>query len=156
MDNNMKLKSFNEFNEGIITSLSNSIKSVSNSVKGAFSSLTGTKEAKELGKYNISAKKISDTEYKFIHEDRIIAELKVVGSNKFRLTIYFYASEKENTNNKPILTDTQFDKQKEKPYSKGSLDFEYTLLAVEHLIKWWSRSTNSGKSINPNFKIGKI
>ena len=147
----MKILDFTSFNEGLLGNLSNKIDSTFNNIKV---SLFGTKSRSDLKKWDIYSKKISDKYYKFYHDDRIIAELKVDGEkmNKpcFKLTIYYYDSEISNSRN--LTMNQKFD-QHEEPYAKGSRLFFDTKSAIDYLIAFWSKKTNSGTHKNKDHKI---
>jgi hypothetical protein len=148
----MNIKNFNSFKEGLLSNLSSGI---GKSLQGLKLSLLGSKESNELKKWNISLKKISDTYFQFLHTGKVIAELKLdghdLGSPVFKLTIYFYESEIENKKN--LTLNKKFEGQEEQPYAKGVKSFYSTKTAIDFLISYWSKNTNSGKDKNPDYKI---
>jgi hypothetical protein len=148
----MHIKNFDSFNEGLLGDFSSKLKKTFSGLKPFFS---GSKESSKLKKWDISSKKISDTYFQFIHNNRVIAELKLVDNvfNRptFGLTIYFYETEIENKKN--LSLSKKFEGQEEQPYAKGSKKFFSVDEAIDYLIAYWSKNTNSGKAKNPEFKI---
>jgi hypothetical protein len=148
----MNIKNYKSFNEGLLGGLSSKVSKAFNKLKviGGF----GDGNSVKLKKWGISTKKVSETYYQIIHDNKIIAEVRVTGEGYkpiFKLSIYFYDSEIENTKN--LELNKKFDGQKEQPYGKASKDFYTTESAIDFLISFWSTKTNSGKSKNPQFKI---
>jgi hypothetical protein len=146
----MIIKDYNLFKEGLLSNLSTKIGQI-------FSS---SNKFPELGKYNISAKKISDKYYQFLHNKRVIAELKVEPDKSgmlFKLTIYYYDSEIKNHDglklNQKIGAEKYWINQDEQPYAKGSKRFFHTEKATEFLIRFWKNNTKSGSDRNPDHKI---
>lgn len=143
------ITNYNSYNENLLDKLSSK---VSNSFKGIFSK---SENLSLLKKYHIESKKISDTHFKFINKNRIIAELKIDGEeyNKpiFILSIYYYDSEIENKDN--LSLKKKFEGQEEQPYGKGSKRFFTTDNAIKFLTEFWSLKTNSGRSKNKDYKI---
>lgn len=149
----MNIKKFNSFNENIIGDLSSKIGTTLSELK---SKLFGSKQKNELNKFNIKPKKISNTYFQFLHNNRIISELKLDDQNVdnspvFKLTIYYYDSEIKNVDDSSLKQ--KFENQKEQPYAKGSKKFFGTNQAVDFLISFWSKKTNSGRSKNSSYKI---
>jgi len=141
------VKSYDEFNESILGNLSSKVSNAFGNLKTKF---FGTESSKLLSKYNIKAKKINNMHHEFIHNNRIIGELKTIDSSSFELTIYMYESELPSNGkiNSTIQQDPRFKSQKEKPYNKGRSKSVSVERAVEHLIKWWKKNAKSGKALN--------
>lgn len=148
----MSIKNYKSFNEGALSGLSSKIGNTLNKLRifGGFGDSNNTK----LKKWGISTKKISETYCQLIHDNKVIAEVRVTDEGYkpvFKLSIYFYDSEVENTNN--LKLDKKFNNQEEQPYGKASKSFYTIESAVDFLISFWSTKTNSGKSKNSKFKI---
>jgi len=145
------IKNFIIFNEGI----SNIFLSKANRILKNIKPKIFNSDRSELKKFDISYRKISDTEYDFINKDRIIAKLKVDGEQYndpiFKLTIFYYDSEIRNINN--LKLNQKFKNQNEQPYAKGSKKFYNSESAIDMLVGFWSTKTNSGKIRNPDFRI---
>jgi hypothetical protein len=142
------IDNWESFNESILGDLSSKVGNALTSLKTNL--FGGTESSKLLSKYNIRAKKIDNMHHEFIHNNRIIAELKTIDESKFELTIYMYES--ELLSNGKVSTSVQqnpiFKNQKEKPYNRGRENCVSVERAVEHLIKWWKKNAKSGKALN--------
>ncbi len=152
MNKNIYILNFSSFNEGLLDNLSSGIKKTLQKSKFSFKK---DESNPKLKKWGITFKKISDTNYQFEHNKRIIADLVVEGEefNKpiFKLTIYFYQSEIDNVES--LSLSKRFKDQEEQPYAKGSKKFFNTENAIEFLVSFWSKKTNSGRSKNSDYKI---
>lgn len=148
------MKTYQVFNEEILSNLGNKLNNGIKSLKKKIFPVKTTNP--DLKKYEISFQKVSDIFYKFLHNERVIAELRLEGDNEygmpsFRLTIYFYES--EIVNKEKLSLNKKFENQKEQPYAKGSKIVSNTEKAIDTLIHFWSTKTTSGRSKNNDFKI---
>lgn len=148
------MKTYQSFNEELLSEFSNKIGSTLKNIKKSILPVKNTNP--QLKKYDISFQKVSDIFYKFLHNQRVIAELRLEGDDKFgmpsfKLTIYFYESEIPNKEN--LSLNKKFENQKEQPYAKGSKLVSNTDKAIDILTHFWSTKTNSGRSKNNDFKI---
>lgn len=147
------IKNYQSFNEKLLSGFSNKVGKTFKSLKRSLFSEKISNP--DLEKYDITYQKVSDIYYKFLHNKRVIAELRLEGDingmPSFRLTSYFYKSEIPNKDN--LQLNKKFEGQEEQPYAKGSKLVSNTEKAIDTLIHFWSTKTNSGRSRNKDFKI---
>jgi hypothetical protein len=154
-----KIKTFNQFNEGILSDLSSKIGSLGKSLKRTFgfSSDLKTEYKKELRKYELSTDKSDDGQsLEIYHNKRLVGKIELSEESKtfpiWILKFFFYES--EITKDRNYKRPEEIPGQTEQPYAIGKKKFPNDSDdAVRGFWKWWSTNTKSGKLKNIDYKI---
>lgn len=154
------LKTYKEFNEGVLSGLGDSVKSLGKKLKRTFSfgsSDANTEYKKELRQYELSIERSDDGQsLDIFHDERLVGKIELSEDSKtypiWTLKIFFYESEtpKDKNYKKP----QEIKGQKEQPYAIGKKNFPNDSDdGVRAFWIWWSTKTKSGRLKNPAYKI---
>lgn len=153
------IKTFQEFNEGILSGLTDKLGSLGKSLKKtfSFSSDAKTEYKKELKQYDLSIERSDDGQsLDIFHNDRLVGKIELSDESSsypiWILKFFFYESEipKDKNYKKP----QEIPGQKEQPYAIGRKKFPNDSDdAIRAFWKWWSSNTKSGRLKNLDYKI---
>ena len=156
MDN---IKTYQEFNEEILSDLSDKVGKLGKSLKRTFGfdSDLSTEYKKELKYYDLSTQKSDDGQsLDILHGNRLVGKIELSEESTtypiWLLKIFFYESEtpKDKNYKKP----EEIPGQKEQPYAIGKKKFPSDSDdALRTFWMWWSTKTKSGKLKNKDYKV---